>query len=806
VTNKNRHKINAENCQDNILQKLSEDITTPEFSVSFSEVVRLTNLSKLIIFSIFLLALSVVPLRAEFKGEIYSEGSNKDTVELGMCLLGDSLHTSFVLKNTGSQTIKISRIDPSYFLGKVDDPGHLFDFEEFAMYSTQLPLELMPDSTIKITITYKARGGVDTNQYRPGIKYATLKLGMHDPDITQPTLEELAVFKKYILIAKKTKHTIDGASNLINFDSVYVNPLKQSQINWKVQNVSNNDLNIENYQLQMLSPLITPIEFSYENISLPFLMQKKSTDYWQLSYSPKDKGPDSAIFAMSYHPYPTQYPDSIDKAIVKMLGVGVQQNLSVTKSTSNFTADTIDIGKTWINTVKNVESVITNSGNINFGITQTHLWSEFVDENISFINIQKDLRTSKHITVNNSDTIKFSFAPTRRGEYSARYVIESDIANRSIKNVISSAQQKTIFIKGVGVESFPEFEKDSIEFGNVVLNMGFGCPNSKTFSMPINNTGNADLIIYQANVKPPFYLASSDTMRIPPSSRAYFDIVFSAKERKDYEGTLTLITNANHPNDTLKFNLRASVVSPAQVDLLIPNSIKAKPGRIITIPILVDTGNVIRNIVIAKTFNDIITYNGTILRYYGYESTGTASEGARQILIKEDTSKNNISISIEMQSNAYFLPRPVLLYLKFNTYLGTSDSTALAFAAPAFGDGNCSQVLLSDSRQNGIFKIDSVCGIEYKLIRQNEFGYLSSISPSPATDVIEFGYNILKEANTEISIYDINGICISSMKNIPNRTGEQSVQLPCVDLTPGIYVCKLKVGTDIDVKNFIIVH
>ena len=751
-----------------------------------------------------LLIIGTAKLRADFNGEIYSEGSQVDTVDFGMCQLGDSLHNSFIVRNTGTEKIRISKIDPSFYLGKVNDPDHSIDFEEFAMYNVSLPYDLKPDSSIRITITYKAKGGIDTNQYSVGRKLALLKLGIHDPSITQPSQEQLVVSQKYILIARKTKHSIDGMDNPLYFDSVYVNPASKSNRILRIQNVSNLDLNIDNYQLKVLSPLVTPAEFEVGSYSLPIPITRKSSQNISLSYSPKDMGPDSAILLLTYHPYPTQYPDSIDVTGLLTKAIGVVQNLSVLNAEVNHTNDTIDMGRVWIGREVKAKCALINSGNINFGITSTNLWEEFIDSDAVGFKLLRDISKVKNLAIGSTDTIQLSFLPDRRGELSARYIVGSNIATRAIKNLSASALNKVITVIGEGIEPYPTIEKDSVEFGNVVLYPD--CPPSKTFSLPINNTGNADLIIYQANVKPPFSTSSIDTMRITPYSRKYLDIIFSARDRDDYKEVLTLVTNANPPNNIIKIFLRASVVSPVQVDLLMPKEIKAKPGRLVTIPVLVDTGRDVKNIVIARTFKDRITYNGTILRFSGYENTGTASEGARQIVLTETTDKNSLDISIEMQPEAYFLPREVLIYLKFNTYLGNSDSTALAFANPSFGDGNCSKVLLNLNPGNGIFKIDSVCGIEYKILNQSDLLYIKSITPFPADKDFIVEYELQDKADTELRLYDINGIAFLSINGLPGEKGSNKICIPCSDLSPGMYLCEIRAGADVKRKNIIIVR
>jgi hypothetical protein len=66
-------------------------------------------------------------LRVEFElfsqpsCEIFSNITETDTVDFGKCLVGDSLISTFTIKNTGTTPLRIIDYDPSFVIGLYKD-------------------------------------------------------------------------------------------------------------------------------------------------------------------------------------------------------------------------------------------------------------------------------------------------------------------------------------------------------------------------------------------------------------------------------------------------------------------------------------------------------------------------------------------------------------------------------------------------------------------------------------------------------------------------------------------------------------
>jgi hypothetical protein len=248
--------------------------------------------------------------------------------------------------------------------------------------------------------------------------------------------------------------------------------------------------------------------------------------------------------------------------------------------------------------------------------------------------------------------------------------------------------------------------------------------------------------------------------------------------------------------------VKVSIVNPQETRLNIPINIKAKPGRLISVPIIVDKNN----IDIARIFSDTLTYNPTLLRYSSYENIGTASEGAIPALLKIEpiADSSRLSIYIEMPSDDNFKQKDTLIKLKFNTYLGDNISTSIAFANPKFSNGPCSKVL-TPIDSNGIFTLDSICGLSLKAIpfTTKQFRF-EDIFPNPANDKIQFEYEMAFSTEIKINLYNSYGELVEKLIDTEIPAGTYQLTYPTSDMTPGVYYFEMQAGLFRQIKKVVL--
>ena len=695
-------------------------------------------------------------------GKIYNNNTQSDTVYLGMCLVGDSLQSKFTLENTGDISLTLGEKSPSYILGMII--GHPQDFEEFSQIE-KVPFELGVGINKPLTIQYNATNKLPI--YPVGIKMAMLKLGIYDSRISPDEVKEsdLVTTRRFILIAKKTSHYIDCFDDLIVFDSVYINPNLPANKSCMVQNNSNFSLNLDSQKIRMLSPILIDSEFSAQKYNYPLPMpSKKNTVEWQIYYSPKDMKGDSAYFELYYLPQPDN-PTKTDTVKVKLTGIGVKQKLEPDSLKSDlFIGDTLDFGEVRLGSSKEFIAVLTNKGNIPLSVLSQDIYNqnnELATDNYSIT--QKFRRSENELMPNQYDSVKILFTPTVRGQFLYKYVIKSDIFSRHILSLPKNINEITFYLKGKGVEPQISILSDKIDFGNIVISPE--CSNSRDTLIPIANIGNTWLKIKSAEIFPPIPISKFRIVdykaNIEADSSMFLKLNFSSGNLGQFTSRLLLTTNSTHPLDSIWINLSAEGVEPMQVDLRIPTNIEAKPGRNIVIPILAEQNKIIK----ARTFHDTLTYDRTTLVFEGFETVGTSSEGAPYINIGEVTGGGRAYISISMPSNSFFLKRDTLIVLKFKSYLGEKNSTEIAFADPHFGDGICDFVL-TPKFTNGLFSLDSVCGLELKTVPLKKGTYrFEAILPNPVADKFTMEYELPYPNIVGITIYDSFGNQIRELLN-----------------------------------------
>jgi hypothetical protein len=756
-----------------------------------------TNL-KTLFFLVSFFVLNIIALDAGFSGQVIPPPDTKyHIVDYGLCLVGDSLEQRFILRNTGTGQLELGGQLPSYYIGILNnDPNHQNDFYEFDPPLGDAPSYIINPDTEKVMIMrYYAQK--DTITYKPGTKIAKLILGLYDPSISHPNNNNLVVVDSFTLIARKTVHFIDGYDNYVSFDSVYVNPAGNVNYTWNVKNVYTDTLRIDSDEFRPLSP--NP-EFEIKGDSLPMKIYPKNVLEWNISYNPKNIGGDSALYILNYHPLPNVYPNSIDHALLKMSGIGVKEDLGLVYSDVNISGDTIDIGEVWVGKTKEIRAVFKNTGNMPFGADSQSILKNKIDEADSNFSITRKLKELPfNLDTNKTDTINFEFHPKIRGNFISRFVINKDINSREVKGVPAEALKRIFYIKGTGIEPELSAASNTLDFGNVVLCLDF--PSTETLLLPLNNIGNTTLEIQDAFVNPPFTVLKVDT--IGAFSQRTMKVVFHAIQIGNYTDTLYIILkNVLPPKDTFRIIVKASSVKPQASNISIPSEIKAKPGSRINVPILVDKNN----IYIARIFRDTLTFDGTLLRYYGFGNVGTASEGADKASIKIEPlgDSSRLAIYIEMPDKVFFQTSDTLIILQFNTYLGESESTYIAFANPEFGDGLCSNVL-TPIKSNGRFHLDSVCGLDLKAIPYSTKQFrFENPYPNPASEKLEFECEMAFSTKAEISLYNSYGELVSKLLDSEIPAGTYIYTFPTTGLAAGTYYCEFKAGLFRQMKNIVI--
>jgi hypothetical protein len=344
--------------------------------------------------------------------------------------------------------------------------------------------------------------------------------------------------------------------------------------------------------------------------------------------------------------------------------------------------------------------------------------------------------------------------------------------------------------------------------GDVVLNR-LDCPSSMDTLYTVFNSGNYPLQVEFA-LDPEYpntrFVVEPRNIEVGVNQQQSINIHFESEIYGEYFTDLLIISNTKNPRDTIRVPLRAVSIPPVQASLTLPN-INAKPGRVISIPIILTSDN-ISPAFIAGSYNDILYYNPTLLKYRSYSLLGTASEFVPNPSIFE-ISPGNLQIDISNNGDDKFLPLDTLIILNFETYLGDAVETPIRFSNPRFGNNNCSNILdiPENNIRNSTFKLDSICGLEYIITPSTSSLFaIKKLSPLPADRILTLEFNVAAKSYVEYKIVNTYGeVLYHQDKTImPEGVYERDINVSMLPV--GIYSLEFSAGIYKEIKGFVIIR
>lgn len=755
------------------------------------------------IFLILIILTAPQVLSAQLSGKVYwNNNPSLNYVNLGPCFIKDSLKTKFIAENNGSDSLQILPVAPTFIIYANSLELTPDQFREFEG-PTNVTLPLTLNQNIKkreIEIGYFPG---DTSAFPSGRKIANFKLGL----LEHNTLN-LVESDSFLIAVQKTPYYIWGFETEIDFDSVYVLPTTAKSEIWKVKSTWKDNITIEEQDLEYLSPITSQDEFTFSNFSTkPEFTSKYQVIDWNISYFPLNTGADSAILRLNYYPEKSSYPDSIDYAWVKMKGVGVQHDLRIVNANVDFRTDTIFLGDIKLNSTHLINLEIENNGNLPFGALNQAVFKEHnksIDSNFKII---KALAENSNLDIENNQDLIIEYSPDETGIKLARYIVKSDLENREIYGVPSSENEVVFYIKANVVAPEISLPNDTIYFGNVIVN-SIDCPSFADTVFTVKNIGNEILRINDIKFIPENNFSISDRfVEILPNSSFNFKIFFSASgnDVKEYSADMQIIYMNGEKPDTVHITLIANGVPPISGILSIPN-INSQPGRIIAIPILLkDAEEIFSPISYATSFETRLTFDYTLLRYRNRTSIGSASEGSVIEILNPNYGELIINID---NGNDYFNPNDTIIKLFFDTYLGESISTPIAFSESEtfLSNDNCKKAVRVEGNINsGIFSLDSVCGLEYKAVpRKSGLLKVHDIFPNPVNNYFELEFNLPFKSDINITIINSFGIKIDEFNEKQMPAGNYVVKFNSDSFNSGYYNLIFQAGLFIENKPIVI--
>lgn len=720
---------------------------------------------------------------------IWNEIPGDTLVNMGPCFIEDSLETRFSFINDGNFPAYVDYVSPTIIIRRGVNEQIVQEFRQFEQLTVPQGnvVEIPADSIFNILISYNP----DRLSIAPlGWQEAHLDLAM----TSDPNLTDILTEKRFRLRAKKTRLYLDSYEDTLRFDSVYVNPTSIKEKSIRLKSTWRDNISVFSQSVDYLSPVTSEPEFDIEIYDVtPEFPKKYQIVDWPVRYFPVNRGVDSAFFEVNFKPLPNQFPDSIDRIPVWVTGIGVEQELRISNSNYDILGDTIDVGNIRVDVTNNIFGTITNSGNIPFGFDEELLFDATTQQETKIISIANSLLDENDLPPNGNVSFELNITPNQIGYFLYEYRIISDIIDREIHGVPASNTYKSFFIKGNATLPRLSLPADSINIGSIVLNT-VECPTIRDTLVQISNSGNEELIIRSIEMEPPFPASQFNvfpkSLIIPPNADTNIRITFQSGSDNIGEHVAKIIFNLNvdPPNDVEELTITATGLPPVKAELSLPNDLKAKPGTVIRMPLLLKNGGSSPS-VFGKSFDGELRYDSTLLVYRNRISLNTAFEGSG-IIISESPGTLNISAVNE----SFFQESDTLLILEFDTFLGFRPATELTLNEVFISDGDCPQIL-NLTINSGEFRTDSVCALDDIAIPVpfGEFDF-SIISKNPIDDDISLYFKLPFATEVSLEVFDIFGNKVEEGIFAYFDEGEHKRKMSFKGLSQGSYFIVMQAG------------
>lgn len=728
------------------------------------------------------------------------EDKNKDTIDFGIVYLGDSTSQKFLLKNNSNRKLSILGKSPSYIRRAVPGDNQL-RFLHFLPKNNLDPIfEIIPSEIPDtITILFKDKLVFDG---AIGKMEAILELGLVDLDFSENDNRHLVVADTFMLVGRKTNKLLGSFEDNVNFDSVYINPNFISFKEWNIRNVWTERLKIDSENYKLLTSKFVDDEIIINTKTIPFELKARSENVkYEISYKPLDFLPDTVVYKLYYEDIKSN-DNRIDSAVAVISGVGVKQDLIITKIDNAITfkrnedvnevnSFIIELGNLNINESQEISLIIENPSlfsNINIGklgesITQKYNKSDIINIIKSFLDNKTNLK------VGTRDTIKFNFTPIKEGIFEFEYIIQTDLSKRKIIGYTNKNEYFKFIFRGNVPKGLLFTSVDTVAFGSI--NIVGDCPLSVSQNIELRNRGTLPVnfrVVTDVNFDG-FDFSFDGTNIINQNENKILKLSFTPTVEKSYKSFVYIIYNNGTIDDTLMLNLVGNGLSKL-TSIIQVAEYSYKPGEEIIIPIISEQNK----ISLASKFSTVIKFDTTMIKYNSFKTNNTA---AQNLSLNSEIKFNNNELFINLNNieNRNFLASDTLILLKFDTYLGDNFESDVVFYNTTIGNENCNTIM-DINIINGLIKIDSICGLEYKVYNRsarNKFN-LKEPFPNPSSDLLTLNFDVAFDTEVKIEMYNSYGELIKIFENSEFKNGSYQKSYSLSHLSKGIYLLKMKAG------------
>ncbi|MEN9281968.1 MAG: hypothetical protein RL594_903 [Bacteroidota bacterium] len=715
--------------------------------------------------SVVVLLLGVFQAHAQV--EIFINEANKadSVIEFGVTRPDEAVVSSFRVRNQTSKEVKIvaTRLDMS---GGVSDVVIEYD----TVFSNEESVK--PNTTLTFNVVYRARGTFPTDSV------AEIRLVLDAVDVlTDSTLQQ----KILILRGLKTNKAIGSLQRFIAFDSVYVNPNPVPFTRYRVQNLLRTRLALRSQNVRLKTSLVGGTEMFIDTTAFVEFAERGAVE-WPVRYLPIDRGPDSAEFILAY----ANRDDEADTTLVtRISGFGVEQRIDlgpVAVQTGLGLLEVVDGAIQIRDVLAGADPVILSIPLINSGNIDIHLDSVRI-QSLSQQSPFRILRPVSKIGVGQTEILVLQFAPDRKGQFSARLELYTDLSRRSIRGVPGSAVNRIVPLFGESQSLF-DVRPDVVDLGTLFISPR--CSLTETREFEVVNLSSTDIVIDSIRFNPPDLKLSvmPASLTVPSNGTRTLQLSFSPTMYGRVSGDIQLHTSAAERVRPIPFTVNSRPASP--VTLHPGDSTRGRPGSVVEMPIVVGSGSTTG----VQTASLALSFDTTIAEVVGYRRESTTSANA-QVSVEA----RNRGCRVRITDDGGMPEGDTLLVLLMRLYLGDSASTAVTILSDssALGSRACPDLLPLIVRP-GVLAIDSVCGLSYKTMVGGLRTFRIGVLPNPAADQATVAIMAQPGVTMTVDVLDALGRPCMETTSVVCREPLSMMPFNISALPPAAYAVVVRMG------------
>lgn len=733
----------------------------------------------------------------EAEPTIRPEKSLTDTVDLGITYKSGTelrpLLANFIINNDSDKRLRITNQDLTSAIFAIDGTGDQ-TFRQFIDDNNSFPIVTDPNNRVNnVFVQYLFPNVINEIE---NVNKCIYVCGLLDDD------NKMVVQDTFTIIARKTEKFVGAYEESINFDSVYIGSQFEISKKWFVRNVWTTPQRIFDDEYKLISSVITGTEITPQRLGNDIILAPdREAVEWNFNYRPLDTKLDEATYKLYFYPLESEgNTDVIDSVQTRISGVGVNQKINVISVLSghNLTFSnnkySINLGNLRPGDKEVVSFVVQNDGNFPIG----HKKESFTNSRNDIIALLDGIENNKHLYETQADTIDIEFVAGSGGDINFKYIFESDLMERRIAGAQKVNSIFEVNFSGSVRQPIILLNKDSIDYGSVTISTDLNCNSFVSQTLQIKNIGNETLSIF--NIIPQDlvnYSVQYLKSELAPLDTSIVTISYEPSLPGNHTNNLLVITNAKTPFDTSYVKLVGSGVPKADIVLRI-DSVNSIPGTEVLMPIIVEKEKIIN----ANSYTDILRYNRTLLQFIEPIHMNTASSAASidtRFSLNQD---GNLEVNLKRQSEENFLESDTLVILKFATFLGNAKYTNIDFTDSKFSNRNCDK-LFDIKPHRGIYEIDSVCGLDFKLY-DGQGVDIAYVSPNPIYSSSTI--SVYTPVDMTVDLQVINTLGEIELRNINTllSQGTNEIELDFSGLANGVYNILLVKDRVITNKSIII--